>query len=157
MEIKKKSFVIYEDTGNLVELLSDEQAGKVFKSIFAYITQKDMPEIDDVAKIVFISIKNYLDRDSAKYDEICQKRAQNGKKGGIAKASNCKQKVAKATDNESEKDNYSVMENYSVSDKEDVTKNKSYYPQDELLNDTFLEYIAMRKKIKAPMTDKAIE
>lgn len=157
MESKKKSFVLYEDTGNLVELLSDEQAGKVFKSLFAYITQKDMPEIDEVAKIVFVSIKNYLDRDTAKYDEICQKRAQFGKKGGIAKATNSKQKVAKATHNENVTDNKNERDNNSVNDSKNVTENKSYYPQDELLNDTFLEYIAMREKLNASMTDKAIE
>lgn len=32
-----------------------------------------------------------------------------------------------------------------------------YYPNDELLNKTFLDYITMRKQIKKPMTDRAIE
>ena len=32
-----------------------------------------------------------------------------------------------------------------------------YYPNDELLNQTFLDYIAMRKQIKKPMTERAID
>lgn len=34
---------------------------------------------------------------------------------------------------------------------------RKYYPSDELLNDAFADYVSMRKKIKAPMTDKAID
>ena len=33
----------------------------------------------------------------------------------------------------------------------------NYYPTDEKLNTTFGEYVAMRKKLKKPMTDRAIE
>lgn len=35
-------------------------------------------------------------------------------------------------------------------------KVKVYYPADETLNEAFLDYIDMRKKIKSPMTDRAI-
>lgn len=32
-----------------------------------------------------------------------------------------------------------------------------YYPNDSILNDAFSDYVKMRKQIKAPMTDRAIE
>ena len=32
-----------------------------------------------------------------------------------------------------------------------------YYPTDDLLNKTFSDYVEMRKKIKSPMTDRAIQ
>lgn len=35
-------------------------------------------------------------------------------------------------------------------------KNKAFYPNDEVLDEAFREYVNMRKKIKAPMTDRAI-
>jgi len=35
-------------------------------------------------------------------------------------------------------------------------KNKTFYPNDEILNEAFKEYVSMRKQIKAPMTDRAI-
>ena len=38
-----------------------------------------------------------------------------------------------------------------------VPKEPEYYPNDEILNKAFSDYVAMRKKIKAPMTDRAIE
>lgn len=37
------------------------------------------------------------------------------------------------------------------------TKPSAYYPMDEELNKAFLDYIEFRKKIKKPMTDRAIE
>ena len=36
-------------------------------------------------------------------------------------------------------------------------KESAYYPNDEVLNDAFKDYIEMRKKIRVPMTDKAIK
>ena len=32
-----------------------------------------------------------------------------------------------------------------------------YYPTDDLLNQTFTDYVEMRKKLKSPMTDRAIQ
>lgn len=37
------------------------------------------------------------------------------------------------------------------------SKLSDFYPNDELLNQTFNDFIAMRKKIKAPLTDRAID
>lgn len=43
-------------------------------------------------------------------------------------------------------------------DKSSKDKRKEpYYPGDELLDEAFTDYVAMRKHIKAPMTDKAIK
>lgn len=32
----------------------------------------------------------------------------------------------------------------------------TYFPNDEALNQAFLDYLQMRKQIKKPMTDKAV-
>ena len=32
-----------------------------------------------------------------------------------------------------------------------------YYPTDELLNQAFADYVDMRKQIKSPMTDRAVQ
>ena len=36
-------------------------------------------------------------------------------------------------------------------------ENNKYYPADELLNTAFADYVSMRKQMKKPMTEKAIE
>ena len=54
-----------------------------------------------------------------------------------------------------------IEEEKEVDKEEDKTKKKTkpsvYYPMDEELNQAFLDYIDFRKKIKKPMTERAIE
>ena len=38
-----------------------------------------------------------------------------------------------------------------------VPKEPEYYPNDEILNKAFSDYVAMRKQIKKPLTDRAVE
>lgn len=44
-----------------------------------------------------------------------------------------------------------------VKDNKSPKTNKIYFPNDESLNQAFLDYLEMRKQIKKPMTDRAIE
>lgn len=78
----KKAFYLYNDYIDHVELMSDEDAGKLFKAILRYENGKEIGELSGVATIAFSFIKNQLDRDADKYEEICRKNRQNGMKGG---------------------------------------------------------------------------
>lgn len=78
----KKAFYLYNDYIDHVELMSDEDAGKLFKAILKYENGMETGELSDVAAIAFSFIKNQLDRDADKYEEICRKNRQNGMKGG---------------------------------------------------------------------------
>lgn len=44
----------------------------------------------------------------------------------------------------------------SIESAEENSKRKVYYPNDEKLNQAFLDFMKMRKSIKKPMTDRAI-
>lgn len=94
----KKSFILYKDQWDMVEQLTNEQAGLLLKSLFLYTRCEDMPELDPVTKIAFASIKGQLLRDKSKWDEIRDSRVEAGRKGGHqtqagreANASKCKQ------------------------------------------------------------------
>lgn len=78
----KKAFYLYNDYIDHVELMSDEDAGKLFKAILRYENGRETGELSGVATIAFSFIKNQLDRDADKYEEICRKNRQNGMKGG---------------------------------------------------------------------------
>ena len=81
----KKSFVLYCDSLEILSELSDENAGKLFKIIHQYVTDKD-PKIDDpFLKIAFIPIKMQLKRDLQKWEKTRQKRSEAGKLGGRPK------------------------------------------------------------------------
>ena len=87
MDKKRKthnSFIIYHDTGDMVIKLSDESAGRLFKGIFQYAREGTVPDFSDdmVLEMVFIPIKNYLDRDAEAYEQRCEENRKNGMKGG---------------------------------------------------------------------------
>jgi len=98
--MSRDSFVLYADSLDILDLLSDEQAGQLFRTIRCYVRGEDLPELDQIIKLAFIPIKNHLDRDAEKYERICKKRREVGALGGRPKkplGSDEKQKVSEGT------------------------------------------------------------
>ena len=79
---KKKSFVLYNDYINHIDKLSDEEAGQLFKAIFHYVEFHEEPELSDKAEMAFSFISAQLSRDLEKWENVKQKRAEAGRKGG---------------------------------------------------------------------------
>lgn len=55
------------------------------------------------------------------------------------------------------KDTGSPQTNNEKNEERMIKNEKKYYPNDEVLDKAFSDYVAMRKQIKKPMTDRAIE
>lgn len=133
---EKKSFLLHIDSLDILEKLSDEQAGKLFKAIASHHNGSDY-ELDDLLDLVFTPFKNQFNRDLEKYKKVSEKRALAGKKGGkqkqsnLANASKCKQNLANLadSDNESDKD--------SDSDKDINTLDQSKIARAKLEEDSF--------------------
>lgn len=82
-QMSKTNFILYKDSKAIIDLLSDEQAGKLFKSIFQYVEDRTELETNDgMLKIAFTQIKVTLERDLIKYKKIVERNKENGKKGG---------------------------------------------------------------------------
>lgn len=127
---KKNSFILYDDYAELVNELDNERAGKLFKSLFRYTTTGEVPEMDSLLKMVFITIRQGLDRNAEKYSKIVEKRRAAGSIGGKTRAQNQakeanaifdKQTQANQADNDSDNDSVSV----SVSVSDNVSDNDS--------------------------------
>lgn len=79
----KDSFLIYTNNKNCIDLLSDEEAGKLFKSLFFYVSTGKEPTFKDKAtKMSFMYIKQQIDINAEKYCERIERQRQNGLKGG---------------------------------------------------------------------------
>ena len=121
----KKSFILYADYKHTVNLLGDERSGKLFKTILSYVNDEN-PQVDDeVVKVAFEPIKQQLKRDLKGWVNKKTVRAEAGRKGGLAKSSNAKQKVAKLAVNVTDtvtvnvsKDIYRAFNHLSISQKE---------------------------------------
>ena len=84
MANNKKSFLIYKDTLDVLEELTDEQAGKLFKAIKCFQTDQEI-ELDMITKLVMLPFKQQFERDSEKYENTVERNKINGSKGGRPK------------------------------------------------------------------------
>ena len=78
----KNSFVIYYSYLENLEDLTDEQFGKLFRALFYYEINRQEPNFTGGLKIAFNFIKQDLDANLEKYENICEKNRLNGLKGG---------------------------------------------------------------------------
>lgn len=81
----KDSFMLYANALDVLDLLTDEQCGQLFRAIRDYVVGKELQELDQATRIAFCSIKNQLDRDREKYEAICEKNKESGRRGGRPK------------------------------------------------------------------------
>lgn len=100
------SFVFYTSSKELVDKLSDEQAGVLFKTILAYTTDCDIKEMDLATEITFTSIKQYLDENYKKRQKKAEKNRENGSKGGRPrKVTNDDENVSKSIQKDANAEN----------------------------------------------------
>jgi uncharacterized protein YqgV (UPF0045/DUF77 family) len=109
----KNSFILYNDQKNVIDKLTDEQAGKLIKAIYAYVNDEEMI-LDNMLDLVITPFITALEKDKEKYIETCNKRARAGSEGGkqrvanqanASKSKQIKQKVANQADKDNDKDN----------------------------------------------------
>ncbi len=83
-ESKHKSFLLYCDQVELVEKLTDEQAGVLIKKIYGYCNNgRQTPKIQDpILDLVFTAVKISIDRDHKTWLNKAEANRKNGKKGG---------------------------------------------------------------------------
>lgn len=117
----KESFVLYTAQKEVIDNLSDEDAGKLFKGIFEYVSGSE-PNFNDLLKFVFIPIRQQLDRNAQKYAEIKEKRRIAGAKGGKQKLAN-QANANFANQNQANQAVY-VNDNVNVNDNVYLSKDK---------------------------------
>lgn len=113
MANKKKSFLLHIDSLDILDDLTNGQAGVLFKAIKAYQRDEEF-DLDSVVKIAFSPFKNQFARDDEKYIKTCERRAIAGSKGGkqkVANASKSKQTVANVADTKNKNKNKTKNDN----------------------------------------------
>ena len=74
---KKKSFVLFADFVTAVSVLTDEQAGKLFKLIFAYVNDMEVSKSQDPAiAAMFEMFRTQIDREAEKWAEKCRRNKE---------------------------------------------------------------------------------
>lgn len=114
----RKSFIIHFDSLDVLDELTDEQAGQLFRGMASYQKTGDCG-LSGMMKAIFIPFKNQFDRDNEKYESICERNKINGLKGGRPKPKETQktQSVILGTQNNpKEPDNKSDSKNKSKND-----------------------------------------
>ena len=116
----KDSFILYTEQKEVIDKLSNEQAGKLIKAIYEYVETGQMPKLDALLEIVIIPFKQNIDRNANKYEETKKKRSEAGKIGAEVKkqmkakqanANFAKSEQAKQAVNVNDNDNVNVNDN----------------------------------------------
>ena len=106
----KTGFILHLDSLLVLDELTNEQAGILFKAIRDYNLGKE-PELDFAMRMAFIPFKNQFERDLEKYNNTCERNRNNGSKGGRPKKPNETQETQvvfekpKKADNKNDNDN----------------------------------------------------
>lgn len=79
---RKKSFLMYLDWRQHLEMLTDGEQGRLLMALFDYVETGVLPELEGMAKMAFSFIRAQIDRDAEKYEERCRVNRENGAKGG---------------------------------------------------------------------------
>lgn len=147
----RESFIFYKSFYESIKELDKDNQFAIYNAIMKYEFDNTELELDGIPKAIFTLIKPQL--------QANDKRYENGKKGGRPKNQtitkekpNNNQKETKIKPNYNE--NVNVNENNNVNKKE-ITKEKIFENED--VNNLFLEFLQLRKKLKAVNSDKAIK
>lgn len=151
--MEKNSFILYKDQQEVIDKLSDENAGKLIKAIYQYANTGEIPELNELLSIAIIPFKQSIDRNSEKWEETKEKRRKAGKISAEKKkqistnqthVKSVEQKVTNSTHVESvEQTSTNSTVNVSVSDNVSVNVNdnvNSLYIIDETNGQKELEH-----------------
>lgn len=143
----KNSFILYYDQKEVIDELSDEDAGKLFKAIYEYNVNKKT-DLTGALKLIFIPFRKTFDRNDDKWEDIVKKRSEAGKKGmekrwkegkSITNDNKCYQTITNITDSVS----VSVSDSVNVSDSVSVSVNNITPPTD---TDTIFNFCLLNFK-----------
>lgn len=117
-EVRKPSFLVYYDNEIIVLRLPDDEAGKLFKSLFLYGREEIKPDFEKspALAMAFDILSMAIDRDKERYVKRCEANRENIKKRWSSdKQSNTnvcdgKQSNTNCTDKDRDKDREKDME-----------------------------------------------
>ncbi len=85
-EIKPKAFKCYLDNYTMIEFLSDEEAGQLWKMLFRFALYDERGKSEsDLVNMAFSWMAANIKRDFAEYAHRVEVSRENGKKGGAPK------------------------------------------------------------------------
>lgn len=131
----KKSFILYTDSIQFIEWLTDEDAWKLLKACLLYHKDEEV-KLPPLPNMAFLMLKAQFDRDKEKYWEEIEKRREAWRLWGLAKASKSYQVLASASDAKHSLANLADNVNDTVNVNVNVTDTSIISHEDKKIQDT---------------------
>ena len=128
----KESIVIYARQRMALKRLTDAQRGVLLDALLTYAGGEEPTFTDGMVMVAFDFFRTQIDIDRAKYDEVCEKRREAGRNGGLAKKANatkCYQMQANNDKTKHDNDNNNDNENENVNDNVVIVPTAQQPPQ----------------------------
>ena len=111
--MNRESFILYNSFYEPIKELKNEQLGKLLRAIFNYTINGEITQENDIM-IAFLFIKNQLDIDNQKWENIKKVRSEAGKKHKGNQYTNKMEQMEQNGTNGSVNENDNVNENGNV-------------------------------------------
>jgi hypothetical protein len=80
MQKDANTILLFTDQRAAIDYLSDDDAGQLFKAIYAYADEGNMPNFNGPMMSLFTVIRTQIDRSREAYKAKCEKNSANAKK-----------------------------------------------------------------------------
>jgi uncharacterized phage protein (TIGR02220 family) len=126
---QKSSFILHIDSLVVLDALTDEQAGQLFRVIRDYHCGKDI-ECDAIIRVAFMSFQAQFKRDAVNYVASCNRNGINGAKGGrpkkeLKETQKTQSVISKPKKADSDSVSVSDSDSVSVSDSDSVSDSQN--------------------------------
>ncbi len=80
MQKDANTILLFTEHRAAIDYLSDEDAGKLIKALFAYVDEGKLPDFNGPMMSLFMVIRTQIDRSHEAYKAKCEKNSANAKK-----------------------------------------------------------------------------
>ena len=121
----KNSFILYTEQKAVIDKLTDEQAGKLIKAIYAHEMGEEY-ELDNILDLVITPFLSSLERNKEKYEKRVETNKKNIAKRWNTNNTNGMDAIPNDTNDTNGNDSDSVNVNVNENDKKENTKRKTF-------------------------------
>ena len=139
-----KYLKVFVDFADKIELLGDAERGRLFKAMLEYASSGAEPDLRGNERFIWPTAKSEIDRQAESYKSICEtnKRIATERYGTLRTVT---ERNEACQDKDKDKDKDKCFPSYEE-------KHKGASALDAALND----FAEMRKKMRKPLTDRAL-
>ena len=154
-----KSFTIYDEYYDLITLLNEKDQKDLWLAIVRYMFEDVEPSLNDKQMKIFINLKRPLDVSKKNSKRSIGNGAPKGNQNASKKQTENKPKTNQINNQKQTHQDVNVYVNNSKNNYDsniNVNKVENIYFKNIKVNSIFIEFLELRKKIKAVNSNRAI-